>query len=118
MDNETKTDVTDRSRPRVVLFSIVGGITVIVILATAIAVAAMNNEDTATDVGLETSLSLIETPEAPTPQSRTSKRSSFFDSDPLEGLDCVREPLIMRTDDTSVGKLLNKDQIALITCAQ
>jgi hypothetical protein len=118
MVNETKTDVTDRSRPRVALFSVAGGITVIIVLAVAIAVASMKEDDSATDMSPETSLPPIETPEASPPQSRTSERSSFFDSDPLEGLDCIREPLIMRTDDTSVGKLLSKDQIALITCVQ
>ena len=117
MVDEITTPSAERSKLRIALAFIAAAVIVVAVLVIAFAAAAMN-ESTAPDTSLERSLPPVETTETPLPRPRKSERGSFFDSDPLEGVDCVREPLIMRTDDTSVGKLLSKDEIALITCAQ
>jgi len=61
-----------------------------------------------------------DTSEAPlparTPQAAPS--TGTYLNDPLEGVECMREPLALRTSDTAVGKLLSRDEIVVITCAQ
>jgi hypothetical protein len=118
MADEITVSQIDRPRLRVALVLMAGIIIVIAVLVTAIAVAAMDTDSVTPDTSVQSSASATETSVTQPPQQTPPERRSFFEADPLEGVDCVREPLVMRTDGTSVGKLLSKDQIALITCAQ
>jgi hypothetical protein len=118
MTDEITDPPVNGSRLRVALASIAVGIVVVAILATAITIAANDNGSDLDETSLDATPSRIEVTATPSPMPSATERQSFFDKDPLEGIDCMREPLIMDTRDTSVGRLMNKDQLALITCAQ